>query len=88
MDPANPGQTMQYEIQEGTTKIAEPIMHVYFNWKNFPDAMERGSRPGIGASFWVYFKNSLDHRLLLHHWDTMLECAGCLCFRPNQISWP
>ena len=34
-------------------------MHVSFRWQNFPDAMKRGSRPGIGASFWVYFKNSL-----------------------------
>ena len=59
VDPANPSQQMQYELQQGSTKIAEPVMHVYFNWKNFPDAMERGSRPGIGASFWVYFRNSL-----------------------------
>jgi len=59
VDPANPSQQMDYEIQQGATKIAEPVMHVYFNWRNFPDAMERGSRPGIGASFWVYFKNSL-----------------------------
>ncbi|MBN1452147.1 MAG: carbohydrate ABC transporter permease [Anaerolineales bacterium] len=59
IDPANPGQPMEYEIQQGTIKIAEPIMEVRFNWQNFPDAMERGSRPGIGASFWVYFKNSL-----------------------------
>ncbi len=59
VDPANPGQQMEYEIQQGATKIAEPIMHISFNWRNFPDAMQRGSRPGIGASFWVYFKNSL-----------------------------
>jgi multiple sugar transport system permease protein len=59
VDPANPGQTVQYEIQQGTTTIAEPIMHIHFSWKNFPDAMQRGSRPGIGASFWVYFRNSL-----------------------------
>ena len=59
VDPASPGQTMQYEIQQGAAVIAEPIMHVHFNWRNFPDAMQRGSRPGIGASFWVYFKNSL-----------------------------
>jgi multiple sugar transport system permease protein len=59
VDPANPGQTVQYEMQQGETVIAEPIMHIHFNWKNFPDAMKRGSRPGIGASFWVYFKNSL-----------------------------
>jgi multiple sugar transport system permease protein len=59
VDPENPSQQIEYEIQQGAVKIAEPIMHVYFNWRNFPDAMERGSRPGIGASFWVYFKNSL-----------------------------
>jgi multiple sugar transport system permease protein len=59
VDPANPVLQMEYEIQQGATKIAEPVMHVSFNWQNFPDAMERGSRPGIGASFWVYFRNSL-----------------------------
>ena len=59
VDPANPGQPVQYDIQQGATMIAEPIMHIHFAWKNFPDAMQRGSRPGIGASFWVYFKNSL-----------------------------
>ncbi len=59
VDPDNPDQVMEYEIQQGATKIAEPIMEVRFNWQNFPDAMQRGSRPGIGASFWVYFKNSL-----------------------------
>ena len=59
LDPANPSQPVQHEIQQGTTKIAEPIMHVSFRWRNFIDAMERGSRPGVGANFWVYFKNSL-----------------------------
>lgn len=59
VDPANPDQVMQFEMQQGAVRIAEPIMHISFRWKNFPDAMERGSRPGVGASFWVYFKNSL-----------------------------
>ena len=59
VDPANPNQIMQFEMQQGAVRIAEPIMHISFRWKNFPDAMERGSRPGVGASFWVYFKNSL-----------------------------
>jgi multiple sugar transport system permease protein len=59
VDPQHPTQELQYEIQQGTTKIAEPIMHISFRWRNFPDAMSRGSRPGVGASFWVYFKNSL-----------------------------
>ena len=59
VDPAKPDEMITYEIQQGAEKIAEPIMHVSFRWQNFPDAMNRGSRPGVGASFWVYFKNSL-----------------------------
>jgi multiple sugar transport system permease protein len=59
VDPQNPAQQVDYKIQQGTTKIAEAIMHISFRWQNFPDAMNRGSRPGVGASFWVYFKNSL-----------------------------
>ena len=59
VDPANPDQTFQYDIQQGATVIAEPIMHISFRWQNFVDAMKRGSRPGVGASFWVYFRNSL-----------------------------
>jgi len=59
VDPNNPGEEVQYEIQQGDTKIAEPIMRVSFRWQNFPDAMNRASRPSIDASFWVYFKNSL-----------------------------
>ena len=59
VDPANPGQTFEYEIQQGAVKIAEPVMEVSFRWQNFPDAMSRGSRPTVGASFWVYFRNSL-----------------------------
>jgi multiple sugar transport system permease protein len=59
VDPAQPSQVMTFKIQQGSTTIAEPMMHISFRWQNFPDAMNRGSRPGIGASFWVYFKNSL-----------------------------
>ena len=59
VDPNNPAQTIQYEMQQGDARIAEPIMHISFRWKNFPDAMNRASRPSIDASFWIYFKNSL-----------------------------
>ena len=59
VDPANPGQPVEYEIQQGRVKIAEPVMEINFRWQNFPDAMNRGSRPTVGASFWVYFRNSL-----------------------------
>ena len=59
LDPASPGQTFEYEIQQGALKVAEPVMHVSFRWQNFSDAMNRGSRPTVGASFWTYFRNSL-----------------------------
>lgn len=58
-DPAAPTKTFEYEMQQGDTKIAEPVMHVSFRWQNFSEAMNRASRPSINASFWVYFKNSL-----------------------------
>jgi multiple sugar transport system permease protein len=59
VDPENPGEIFEYELQQGKERIAEAVMQVSFRWQNFPDAMSRGSRPGVGASFWVYFKNSL-----------------------------
>jgi multiple sugar transport system permease protein len=59
VDPAKPGETFEYEMQQGAVKIAEPVMEVSFRWQNFPDAMNRGNRPTVGASFWVYFRNSL-----------------------------
>lgn len=59
VDPEEPGKTFEYEIQQGAVKIAEPVMQVSFRWQNFSDAMSRGSRPTVGASFWNYFRNSL-----------------------------
>ncbi|MBI3175516.1 MAG: carbohydrate ABC transporter permease [Chloroflexi bacterium] len=59
VDPQHPDRVVEYEIQQGETKIATPVMHVSFRWQNFPDAMNRASRPSVDASFWVYFKNSL-----------------------------
>src|SRR5258706_353149 len=59
VDPNDPAHPVKYEIQQGNTVIAQPILHVSFRWQNFSDAMNRASRPSIDASFWVYFKNSL-----------------------------
>jgi multiple sugar transport system permease protein len=59
VDPANPDLTVEYKLQQGKERIAEAIMVITFRWQNFPDAMKRGSRPTVGTSFWVYFKNSL-----------------------------
>ncbi len=59
VDPKAPDVQMQFKLQQGNNKMAEAIMEISFRWQNFEDAMNRGSRPGVGASFWVYFKNSL-----------------------------
>lgn len=59
VDPAQPGTVLKYKIQQGKTRIAAPIEEISFRWQNFSDAMQRGSRSSVGASFWVYLKNSL-----------------------------
>jgi multiple sugar transport system permease protein len=40
-------------------KNATPRMHVSFRWQNYPDAMNRSTRVGMGVTFWTYFRNSL-----------------------------
>jgi multiple sugar transport system permease protein len=59
VDPAYPDVVIPTKLQQGTERVAELMEEVSFRWQNFPDAMNRGSRPGVGASFWVYFRNSL-----------------------------
>lgn len=59
VDPANPDVVIPTELQQGTERVAQLVEEISFRWQNFPDAMNRGSRPGVGASFWVYFKNSI-----------------------------
>ncbi len=59
VDPANPDVVIPTELQQGTERVAQLVEEMSFRWQNFPDAMNRGSRPGVGANFWVYFKNSL-----------------------------
>jgi multiple sugar transport system permease protein len=59
VDPADPSQTIRVKLQQGGQKMATALEHISFRWQNYPDAMSRGSRPSVGASFWVYLKNSL-----------------------------
>lgn len=59
VDPQNPDQVYEYKLQQGQERIAEAILEISFRWQNFPEAMRRGSRESVGASFWVYFRNSL-----------------------------
>jgi multiple sugar transport system permease protein len=59
VDPAHPEVVMPTELQQGAERVAEAIYEVSFRWQNYPDAMNRGSRPTVGTSFWTYLKNSL-----------------------------
>ena len=59
VDPANPDVVIPTELQQGKERVAEAVMAVSFRWQNYPDAMDRGSRPTVGTSFWTYLKNSL-----------------------------
>ena len=54
VDPENPEN--EYTIR---MKYAEPILKVGPRWQNFCDALTRSTRPGLGVTFWTYFKNSL-----------------------------
>lgn len=59
LDPENPAEIIEVKLQQGAERMAEPLMEISFRWQNFPDAMQRGSRPTVGTSFWTYFRNSL-----------------------------
>lgn len=54
VDPADPSTPIQARLRD-----AQPILRVGFRWRNFADAMNRATRPGLGVNFWTYFKNSL-----------------------------
>lgn len=55
VDPQNPSRT----YLAVRMKFAEPILVVGFRWQNYYDAMMRATRPGLGVTFWTYFRNSL-----------------------------
>lgn len=55
IDPANPANT----YTDIRMKFAKAQMMISFRWKNFPDAMNRSTRTGMGVTFWTYFRNSL-----------------------------
>jgi multiple sugar transport system permease protein len=55
VDPANPAQV----YNDVRMKFAKPQMRIGFRWQNYPDAMNRSTRVGMGVTFWTYFRNSL-----------------------------
>jgi multiple sugar transport system permease protein len=55
IDPQNPSVT----FPQVRMRFAEPILEVGLRWRNYVDAMTRATRPGLGVSFWTYFRNSM-----------------------------
>lgn len=55
IDPANPSLV----YPDVRMKFAKAQYKVGFRWQNYPDAMNRSTRTGMGVTFWTYFRNSL-----------------------------
>lgn len=54
VDPAQPADVLHVRM-----KFAEPILDVGPRWRNFPDALNRATRPSMNVNFWTYIQNSL-----------------------------
>ncbi len=81
VDPADPATTMKIRM-----KYAEPVLVVGFRWRNFPDAMNRATRPGLGVNFWTYVKNSLIIAIFSII-GTLISCAPA-AYGFARIRWP
>ena len=55
VDPTNPAIT----YPKVRMKFATAQMQVGFRWQNYIDSMTRSTRPGLGVTFWTYFRNSV-----------------------------
>jgi multiple sugar transport system permease protein len=81
VDPAVPETTMIYRM-----KFAEPVLRVGLRWQNYPDAMNRATRPGLGVTFWTYFKNSLTIAFFAII-GTLISCTP-VAYGFSHIDWP
>ena len=67
-------------------RYAEPLLSPQLRWQNFPDALNRATRPGMGVNFWTYFKNSLIIAFF-SVLGTLLSCAP-VAYGFARIKWP
>ncbi len=81
VDPANPAETIQVRM-----KFARPILVPGPRWQNFPDAMNRATRPGLGVNFWTYIKNSLIIAVFAII-GTLVSCAPA-AYGFARVRWP
>lgn len=81
VNPDNPAETIEVR-----SRLTEPVLTVKFQWHNFPDAMNRGVRPGLNVNFWIYLKNSLTIAALCIV-GTLVSCAP-VAYGFSRIRWP
>jgi multiple sugar transport system permease protein len=65
---------------------ATPILEPGLRVQNYPDALNRATRPGMGVNFWTYFRNSLVIATLSII-GTLLSCAP-VAYGFARIRWP
>jgi len=82
IDPADPA------AEEIVVRMrrAEPILEPGLRVQNYPDALNRATRPGVGVNFWTYFRNSL-YIAALSVIGTLLSCAP-VAYGFARIRWP
>jgi len=81
VDPANSTETIKVRM-----KFAEPVLVSGPRWQNFPDAMNRATRPGLGVNFWTYIKNSLIIAIFAIM-GTLVSCAPA-AYGFARVHWP
>lgn len=81
VDPANSGP-----VEKIRMKFAEPILVARARWQNFPDAMNRATRPGLNVNFWTYVQNSLIIAFFTII-GTLISCAPA-AYGFARVRWP
>jgi ABC-type glycerol-3-phosphate transport system permease component len=81
VNPDNPSETITRRM-----RYAEPVLIPQLRWQNFPDALNRATRPGIGVTFWTYFGNSL----VIAAWSILGTLVSCtpVAYGFARIQWP
>lgn len=81
VDPANPDEEIEVRM-----KYAEPVLEVGFRWRNYIDAINTATRPGLGVTFWTYVKNSLIIAIF-SILGTLISCAPA-AYGFGRLKWP
>jgi multiple sugar transport system permease protein len=81
VDPARPGEAISVRM-----KFAQPVLEVGLRWRNFIDAINTASRPGLGVTFWTYVQNSV-LIAIFSIIGTLISCAPA-AYGFGRLKWP